>query len=222
VGDLSQQAQVRLLRVLQEREFHALGSDAPRPLRARILAAANRDPAELRQLGLLRKDFYYRVASHVVSIPPLRERSEDIAPLVEHFLEAAAAAYGRPRHAVGAEVVVRLAGYGFPGNVRELRAMVFDAVGRSPGGRIKAAHFSGLPGESSPEGPDVPRAGGPADRFAVWPVLPTLRQASQALVAEALARCGGNQRRAAQVLGISPQALCERLKRTQDLSIKKT
>ena len=222
VGELSLQAQVRLLRVLQEREFYALGSDAPRPLRARILAAANRDPAELRQLGLLRKDFYYRVASHVASIPPLRERPEDIAPLVEHFLEAAAAAYGRPRPAVGPQVLARLAGYGFPGNVRELRAMVFDAVGRCPGDRIRLAHLPALPGESSPAAAGVPPAAGPEGRFAAWPVLPTLRQASQALVAEALARCGGNQRQAAHLLGMSPQALCERLKRAQNMSVKQT
>lgn len=220
VGDLSLQSQVRLLRVLQEREFHPLGSDTPRPLRARILAAANRNPAELRRTGVLRKDFYYRLASHVVSLPPLRERPEDIAPLAGHFLETAAAAYGRNPPAVGAEVVRLLCGYGFPGNVRELRAMVFDALGRCRGDRLTPAHFPAIrPAEPAPGGDGREN---PAARLFAWPVLPTLRQASRALVEEALARSGGNQRQAARLLGITPQALNERLKRAQDMAIKKT
>ena len=124
---------------------------------------------------------------------------------------------------MGADVVRLLAGYGFPGNVRELRAMVYDALGRCRGTRLVPAHFPGIrTGKQASDGAAPLFPEDSADRFAAWPVLPTLRQATRALVAEALARCGGNQRHAAKLLGITPQALCERLKRAPEMCVKKT
>ena len=207
IGDLPVQAQIKLLRVLQEREFHPLGSDKPKPMTARIITATNRSLADLSDGQRFRADFFFRVTTHALTIPPLRERPEDIAPLSEHFLALAAQAFGRPVSAPP-ELIPLLRRHPFPGNARELRALIFDAVGRSQGSLdlddIAARLSLPRPGPAETR-PDL--------SFGDWPVLPTLHDADRALVAEALKRAGGNQRQAAALLGISPQALCARLKR---------
>lgn len=226
VGDLSPHCQVRLLRVLQEREYRPLGCDLPRPLRARILAATNHPVAELREGGTFRKDFYFRLASHVITLPPLRERPEDIPLLVAFFADQAATTYGKKRPVIDPRVGRMLMGHDFPGNARELRGMVFDAMGRCGEGRLSPDLFAdavrhGEPGRASPSSAGPAGPGPTGGCFADWPVLPTLRQATRALVAETLAR-GGSQRRAAALLGISPQALCERLRRDAAGLVKKS
>ncbi|HWR03802.1 MAG TPA: sigma-54 dependent transcriptional regulator [Humidesulfovibrio sp.] len=209
VGDLGQQAQVRLLRVLQEREYHPLGSDVLRPLRARILAATNRRIDELRGDHGFRSDFFYRLATHAVTLPPLRERPEDIPLLMQHFLIEACTPLGRPVPDCPPALLARLKAYSFPGNVRELKAMAHDTLGRCPAGQLGPEAFRALAEISETEavGPV------PQNPFTDLPVLPSLRAAASALVAEAMHRAGGVQKAAAALLGISPQALNERLKR---------
>ncbi len=209
VGDLGQQAQVRLLRVLQEREYHPLGSDTLRPLRARVLAATNRQIDELRGDRGFRSDFFYRLATHAVTLPPLRERSEDIPLLIRHFLAEACVPLGRPVPDCPPSLLARLKAYSFPGNVRELKAMAHDALGRSPGGLLGPEAFPAL--AVLPDAHDCRNAH--KNPFADLPTLPTLRAAADALVIEAMRRAEGVQKTAAVLLGISPQALSERLKR---------
>ncbi|WP_034608616.1 sigma-54-dependent transcriptional regulator [Desulfovibrio aminophilus] len=209
VGDLGQQAQVRLLRVLQEREYHPLGSDTLRPLRARVLAATNRQIDELRGGRGFRSDFFYRLATHAVTLPPLRERSEDIPLLIRHFLTEACVPLGRPVPACPPSLLARLKAYSFPGNVRELKAMAHDALGRSTGGLLGPEAFPAL--AVLPDAHDCRNAH--KNPFADLPSLPTLRAAADALVIEAMRRAEGVQKTAAVLLGISPQALSERLKR---------
>lgn len=209
IGDLSPQAQICLLRVLQEREYHPLGSDSPRPLRARILAATNRPLKELRGDTGLRSDFFFRLATHVVTLPPLRERPEDVPLLARHFLEEACAALGRSVPECSCPLVARLKAYPFPGNVRELKAMVHDALGRTPSGLLGPDAFPSLAGLPPGDCAFAP----PQNPFAELPSLPSLRAAAEALVAEAMRRAGGVQKVAASILGITPQALSERLRR---------
>jgi len=210
VGDLSPQAQLRLLRVLQEREYHPLGSDVSRPLRARILAATNKSVDELRASPNFRADFFYRLVTHSVSLPPLRERREDILPLLRHFLGQAAVAMRRPVPDCSPKLLDLLHTYPFPGNVRELKALAYDALGRLRSALLGPEAFPCLCGGGQ-ESADVAL---PAlNPFADLPALPTLRCATEALISEAMRRAGGVQKSAAFILGITPQSLCERLKR---------
>ena len=135
IGDLSEAAQVKLLRVLQEREYHPLGDDTAKPLEARVVAATHQDPAKLR------RDLYFRLRAYHVRIPPLRERTGDLPALIHHFVREAAHDLDRKPPVVPERLYRLLARYHFPGNVRELRAMVFDAVARHTGGSLPVEPF---------------------------------------------------------------------------------
>ena len=212
IGDLSKVSQVKLLRLLQEGEYYPLGSDQPRSTRARIIAATNQDLAARETEGTFRRDLLYRLGAHQVEIPPLRERPEDLPLLLDAFLEEAAAQMACKKPRIPAELPVLLSTYGFPGNIRELRAMVFDAVSLHKGGVLSMQRFKELVDtqlETGTAGRDMP----PVSREMVFPQqLPTLKEVSQQLVDEALRRAQGNQSLAARMLGVSPQALNKRLK----------
>ena len=213
IGDLPLQAQIKLLRVLQEREFYPMGSDRPKPLTARIISATNRPADELSDAQRFRADFYFRIATHSLTIPPLRHRPEDIAPLAAHFLDHTAQTYG---HAIElpAEMLELLREYSFPGNIRELRALILDTAGRFQNDQPCLNALAEKLSQTQP----VLRSSISDQMFSTFLRLPTLQEGSEALVAEALKRTEGNQRRAAQLLGITPQALNSRLKRRSSSS----
>jgi DNA-binding NtrC family response regulator len=212
IGDLASTSQVRLLRLLETREYYPLGSDMPRRTDARILVATNHDLAVETREGRFRKDLYYRLKIHHVHLHPLRERTGDIPLLVDHFIAQAGKDLGREISAVSRELYSRLRGYGFPGNVRELRSMIFDAVSRSAGGELSLQLFEESSGSMGTA--DAEESEGAILSFSEK--FPTLREASGFLIKEALQRCGGNQAQAAKLLGISPQALSKRLKGSED------
>src|SRR6185369_3807376 len=109
-------------------EFYPVGSDKPRKCLARIVCASNKDIKGLVDTGRFRKDLYYRLVVHHVALPPLRERKEDVPLLLDHFLGLAAQGMGIEAPSYPKELLELLATYHFPGNIRELQAMVFDAV----------------------------------------------------------------------------------------------
>lgn len=135
IGDLAEASQVKLLRVLQEREYYTLGDDSPKRLEARVIAATHQDVSKMR------RDLYFRLRAYHVRIPPLRERMGDLPLLVHHILREAAADLGRPIPVVPERVYRVLAHYDFPGNIRELRAMVFDAAARHTTGPLPVDPF---------------------------------------------------------------------------------
>ncbi len=202
IGDLNETSQVKLLRLLQEREYMPLGADLPRPSEARIVVATNRDLEAMTREGRFRKDLYYRLCTHMVRIPPLRERIDDIPVLLELFIGQAAASFGKDAPRPSRCLISRLSAYTFPGNVRELRAFVFDAMGRWNGGDFSC-------------GPDSDTAGhlGMHEELCFPAALPTIDEAVHALVREAMSRAGGVQTVAARWLGISQPALSKRLKK---------
>ena len=206
IGDLGKEMQTKLLRLLEEREFFPLGSDQHRQSRCRILAATNRDLRTCMREGRFREDLYYRLHAHLVRVPPLRERMGDVALLVDRFIEDAATSLGKPVPTPPQELTVHLRSYSFPGNVRELRAMVFDAVAQHPGGVLSLASFHKHMDQSARVGREDAAAGTPpdpgTDAFA-GRELPTVQSATRMLVAEALRRTDGNQGAAARLLGIS-------------------
>ncbi|PSJ43843.1 two-component system response regulator [Zobellella endophytica] len=211
IGDLSQASQVKLLRLLQEGEYYPLGSDRPKRLRARILVATHQDLAKKQQDGGFRKDLYYRLRIHQVEIPPLRRRKADLPLLLAHFLAEAAEELGKAVPTLPRELQVLLANYAFPGNVRELRALVFDAMSRHRSHMLSMEVFRQALGQDSPT-PAADTAEQPL--FTEVQPLPTLQQAGELLVAEAMRRAQGNQSLAARLLGISQPALSKRLKKS--------
>jgi DNA-binding NtrC family response regulator len=213
IGDLNHGAQVKLLRLLQEHEYMPLGSDLTQRSDARVMASTHADLWSLKQQNKFRNDLHYRLRTHRVMIPPLRERKEDLPLLCDHFLNQAADAMGKPKPDLAPELPGMLESYDYPGNVRELQAMLFDALAQHRTGRLGSGAFRvhmQRTRAAQSAGPEhtAPSSGA----MAFGESLPTIRQATRLLIEEALRRTGNNQSQAAQLLGVTQQALSKRLR----------
>ncbi|MBI2469177.1 MAG: sigma-54-dependent Fis family transcriptional regulator [Candidatus Rokubacteria bacterium] len=201
IGDLPLHLQVKLLRVLQEREIERVGSSRPIPVDVRMLAATHRDLEALVRAGQFRDDLYYRINVVTVSLPPLRERREDIPLLVDHFLSTFAAKNGKAIRGLTREARDALLRYDYPGNVRELENLVERAVVLT---RDDVIGLGDLPlglAEAAPETGDARS-------------LPAAVEGlERRLIREALARAGGVQTAAAELLGISERVLRYKLRK---------
>jgi len=209
IGDLNLASQIKLLRLLQEREYYRIGSDLLLKSDARIVAASNMDFTALRAAGSFRNDLYFRLCAHEFRVPPLRERLEDVAPLVEYFVRTIASQQEKPAPAVPGAVVSALEHCSFPGNVRELYNMVHHAVTCNDGTPLRIADFPGV--EAIPV-----KASQPVDLenplFAMFGRFPTVCQVEEYLIAQAMKLTGGNQTQAAEMLGLTRPTLNKRLK----------
>ncbi|RPH72303.1 sigma-54-dependent Fis family transcriptional regulator [bacterium] len=212
IGDLSPLSQIKLLRLLQEKEFMPLGCDRTVEVKARIVVATNVNLEQKQKNNEFRKDLYFRLCTHQIEIPPLRERPEDMNLLLEYFLTEAAREMKKTKPTPPAELALLLANYAFPGNIRELRAMVFNAVSVHGGKKLSMDLFKkamGLDKEKHDRG----------NQFQEQPLLtfhnrlPTLKEAAALLVIEATDRTKGNQSMAARLLGITQPALSHRVKK---------
>lgn len=220
IGDLTLASQIKLLKVLQDRSYYPLGADQPRRSQTRFVAATNQDLNARQADGQFRRDLFFRLNTYHVHLPPLRERGDDVLLLAEHYLEQARAELNRPVEPLAPSLINLLRAYEFPGNIRELRAMLFDAVAR--GGlhvlhqrleKLVTTASAPLSGEPCPPPRPI------ATLWGTTPTsLPTLEQAVQDLIQEALRCAHGNQSQAARLLGISRQALSKRLQRIRDQS----
>ncbi|MDD4952393.1 MAG: sigma 54-interacting transcriptional regulator, partial [Desulfovibrionaceae bacterium] len=215
IGDLSPASQVKALRLLQEREYLPLGSDIPRLTNACIVAATNRPLEALLADGRFRKDLYFRLRTHNIEIPPLRKRRNDIPLLINQFLKTAARELGKKKPTPPDELYLLLLSYHFPGNVRELQALVFGAVSRHDRGKLSLEAFKAHIKKSAPR----PDEAGPAPLsgtrtvFSFLDRLPTLKEAANQLTAEALKRAKGNLTQAADLIGVTRQALSARARK---------
>ncbi len=196
IGDVPASIQVKLLRVLQEREFERLGSNRTQHVDVRVIAATNVDLRAALEQGTFREDLYYRLNVVPLNIPPLRERKEDIPYLVEHFAEKFG---GR----ISEGAMERLMAYHWPGNVRELENVVERSILLAPGPRVEADDVRIDTAQRARA------ASGSADHF--LPEGMTLDQYEQALIREALKRADGNKSQAARLLGLTRNALRYRL-----------
>jgi len=212
IGDLGLASQVKLLRLLQESEYYPIGSDRPRRMRARVVVATHQDLAARQVAGAFRKDLYYRLRTHHVHIPPLRQRKGDIPLLLDHFLEGACREFGRKKPTLPKELAVLLAAYDFPGNVRELKAMVCDAVSTHRGGVLSMDAFIKAFGELAPYASPAQAAPPDSNPFFNAERLPGFNEVIDLLVSEAVRRAEGNQSNAARLLGVSQPTLSKRLK----------
>ncbi len=218
IGDLSLMSQVKLLRLLQEGEYFPLGSDTPKTSNARIIFATNRDLARMQTEGNFRKDLYYRLKAHQVQLPALRERLADLPLLLNHFFEKASRELGKKIPTAPDELRVLLGTYHFPGNIRELSGMVYDAVSRHDSGKLSMDAFKQAIGHHPQDNSSLPA---PQDSalLSFSDRLPTLNEASDLLVHEALRRSENNQTIASTLLGITRPALSKRLKKLREQTL---
>ena len=203
IGDVPPAIQVKLLRVLQEREFERLGGTRTIKVDVRLLAATNRDLRAALEDGTFREDLYYRLNVVPIDIPPLREHKEDIPDLANLFLARFAKDSGRSETITGISPAAMqlLAGHYWPGNVRELQNVIERACALAQGGQLEVGDIQ----LDSPRN----RANAASDRF--LPDGMTLDQWEDEMIREALKRAGGNKSQAARLLGLSRNALRYRL-----------
>lgn len=209
IGDLSPSSQVKLIRLLETGEYYPLGSDLTMKTDARIVVSTNKNLNEAVGSGEFRKDLYYRLSAHEIKIPPLRERKKDLPLLVNHFMEEASKKLSKEKIAVPPELIPLLEIYDFPGNIRELRSMIFDAVSKQTEKMLSLKSFKEAMGKDV----QVFSKKQTEELIIFKDRLPTIAQASDILVTEAMKRAKGIRSTAAILLGISPQALGKRLNR---------
>ena len=221
IGDLSIESQVKLLRLLQDGSYYPLGSDLARLSNARVIVATNRDIKTMQANNSFRQDLYYRLKSHQIIIPPLRERKIDIPYLIDHFITKAVNQLGKKRPTVPKELYTLLSNYPFPGNIREMEGMIFDAVSLHKSGILSLElirqKMSDYVQDKNRKNNNLKVAiDNPAQPIDLPGRFPTLKEIEESLIEEALRRAEGNQTIAAELLGISRRALNNRLRRTGD------
>ena len=216
IGDIPPETQVRLLRVIQEREFTPLGDTAPRRVDVRIIAATNIDLKDAVRQGTFREDLYYRLSVVPIELPPLRDRREDILPLAQHFTRKYNEENGRTiAEQIGPDVLALLESYSWPGNVRELENAIERAVVIAPGDDITKECLR--PEISDPQSIVTSSHDG-ASNAAVHDIArgvnfyEEVRRFEVDLIRRALEQTGGHQSRAARLLGMNATTLNSKIK----------
>ena len=193
IGELSQDMQVKLLRVLQEGEFMRVGGTEPVKVDVRVLTATNKDLARLVAEGKFREDLYYRLNVIQITLPPLRDRLGDVEDLVRHFVSE----IGGPTRSISSEAMSVLSAYSWPGNVRQLRNVMERTIILSQNDELQPEDFP----------PEIRvKSAAPSPR------TDNLADVEGAHIRATLEACGGNKKLAAERLGISRSTLYEKLK----------
>ncbi|MGD8561937.1 MAG: sigma-54 dependent transcriptional regulator [Desulfarculaceae bacterium] len=203
IGDMPQAMQVKLLRVIQEKELIRVGATEPIPVDVRIVAATHRDLEALVDEGLFRSDLFYRLNVVRLSLPPLRDHRDDIPLLAHHFLQKHAQRQNKEISEISPQAMTALTAHGYPGNVRELENIIERAVTLRSEGRID---LSDLPGElqgGAGRDPTEDKKGR----------LPTLEEKECEYIKQVLEQTGGNKTRAAEILGIDRVSLWRKVKK---------
>ena len=207
IAEMTPATQVKLLRVLQERKFRRLGGRTEQEVDVRVLAATNIDPVAAIRDGKLREDLYYRLNVFSIALPPLRERRDDLALLIQAFIDEFNTRDNRTVKDISPQAMRQLEHYEWPGNVRELRNVIERATILARGDLIEPAHlpvFGPAPTAAQPPGP--------ANGVTIAPGM-TVDEAEQKLIMVTLESAGGNKTRAAEMLGISLKTLHNKLNR---------
>jgi len=207
IGDLSAAVQVKLLRVLQEREYQRVGGTVTLKADVRLIAATNRDLSAEMAAGRFRSDLFYRLSVFDVHLPPLRERGDDVLLLADHFIRTLGPQMGKADLTLSRDACELLRRHSWPGNIRELQNAIERALITSEGTLITAAHLA-IPSGSQPAAPP-PQAAPPPPAGATG----SLQDLERAAIIEALQRTHGQKSRAAALLGLTRFQLYTRLKR---------
>jgi DNA-binding NtrC family response regulator len=205
IAEMPVELQPKLLRVLQERSYRKIGSERTYAVDFRLITSTNRPPADAIRDGLLRDDLFYRISTITIHVPPLRERTEDIQLLAEHFFKMYARKYQRPITGISQAAYQRLFSHGWPGNVRELQNVLERAVLLAKSNKIEPVD---LPFENG----SVPER---AAQGAAWDVPPnlTLEEIEKLVIEKTLQRTGGNKQAAANLLGIYRPRLYSKIRK---------
>jgi two-component system NtrC family response regulator len=201
IGEISPSVQVKLLRFLQEREFQRVGGNQTIFSDIRIISATNRNLEGRVREGFFREDLFYRLNVVVMKIPPLRERKDDITPLIDHFLKKFAEENGKPMQGISSEARDRLLKYDYPGNVRELENIMERAVVIA---RDDVVSLSDLPFQ---------RDGGDEEEMDAGLLKKSLEDVERKMILNAMLDAGNNQTKAAEILGVSERMLRYKLKK---------
>ena len=207
VGEMTPVVQAKLLRVLEEREFMRLGSTRVLHANIRVIAATNRDLHAALQRGEFREDLYYRLGVFEISLPPLRERREDVLELADTFLEQIGETVGKPAAGIARDAKDQLLGYAWPGNVRELRNAIERAVILADGGYIRSEHLPVTGGRPSRQ------TSGDASSVTFPPGGVDLEAIERSFVIKALRQARHNKTRAAKLLGLTRAQLYSRIEK---------
>ncbi len=199
IGEISQSVQVKLLRVIQNRQFERVGGEKTIDVDVRIIAATNRNLEEEVKAGRFREDLYYRLNVVSVQVPPLRERKEDIPLLVSSFLERFNEENGKNVKGFDSKAKSALSNYSWPGNIRQLQNVVEGCVAMSVSDTVKLADL-----------PDYLQNGS-GDKAISIPLGTSMEEAEMIIINETLAFCGGNRSKCAEVLGIGRKTLYRKL-----------
>jgi len=205
IAEMPVELQPKLLRVLQERSFRKIGSEKTFAVDFRLISSTNRPPADAIRDGVLRDDLFYRISTITIHVPPLRERSDDIQLLTEHFLQMYAQKYERQIDGVSQAAYQRLFGHTWPGNVRELQNVIERAVLLAKASKIEPVD---LPFDNG----SLPESG---SANAGWDVPPnmTLEDIERLVIERTLQRTGGNKQAAANLLGIYRPRLYSKIRK---------
>jgi two-component system response regulator AtoC len=210
IGDLPNTIQVKLLRVLEERVVRRVGSNKPRTIDVRFITATNRDLYREVTAGFFRSDLYFRINGVQLLIPPLRERQCEILPLAEYFLSSFCERSGLQVPKISDDAATRLLAYSWPGNVRELRNVMERAPFVCTNGVVLADHVPVEPELFNASPRDDDAFDYPTEVFEL-PRATGVESSERDRIARALEACGGNQTRAAKLLGMSRRTLVNRL-----------
>jgi DNA-binding NtrC family response regulator len=202
IAEMPAHLQAKLLRVLQERKLRRLGDEQEIPVDFRLVSATNRNTAQATREGLLREDLYFRISTVKITVPPLRERPDDLLPLAEHFLQRYAEKYHKQIRGISHPAQTLLMRYDWPGNVRELESVIERA--------ILFCQEEQLTIESLPE--HLNTAGAGQLKCLIPPHL-TLEEIEREAIAQTLERAGGNVKKTAQILQMHRPTLYRKLKR---------
>jgi transcriptional regulator with PAS, ATPase and Fis domain len=205
IGDVSPAVQAKLLRVIQERDFIPVGSTRPKKVDVRFVAATNKDLEREVREGRFREDLYYRLNVISISLPPLRERPEDIEPLALHFLRRFAGRMSKEIYTIDPETMQALQGYGWPGNVRELENVMERAVILTSGSSITPAVIPLRGGASTLSAAETPMAAAPR------PQMVPLEEMERQHIEAVLRGTGYHKSRTAGILKISRRTLDRRI-----------
>jgi DNA-binding NtrC family response regulator len=205
IAEMPVELQPKLLRVLEERSYRKIGSEKTYAVDFRLISSSNRPPADAIRDGLLRDDLFYRISTITIHVPPLRDRSEDIQLLTEHFLHMYAQKYDRQIAGVSQAAYQRLFGHPWPGNVRELQNVIERAVLLAKGNRVEPVDLP-FDNGSHPEGSSTGTG---------WDVPPnmTLEDIERMVIEKTLQRTGGNKQAAANLLGIYRPRLYSKIRK---------
>ena len=222
IGDLSPESQVKLLRLIQEGKYYPLGADVTMSTNARIVAATNKNLLNSIKTGEFRQDLYFRLETHDIYVPPLRKRKEDIPLLVDHFLEKFTSELKKKKPTVPDELFTLLSNYHFPGNIRELESMVYDAVSRHEKGILSLKVFQEKIEKNTGQSSSAFNVENGADAVShkekkvyFGDFLPTLAELEEIYLKEVMRRSGGNKSIAAKLVGMERKTFAYRLQRLE-------